>query len=377
MEKPDPIKILQVVGTLRTGGVEKLVYDLTSKINSHRFAIEICCAREQTGQFLEPVRNSGVPVHFFGDYRRNPGSFFSRYRAFLAATGFDVVHSHLNHWSGLFLYTPYKLGVPVRIVHYHNDFSSHKRFTVEYALRKFFGYVSEKYSNTVLGISDACLNSVYGSSWKDNPKVKRIYNGIDLTVFSSIQSSALMRKELGISDGCLVIGHVGQFRKQKNHTFILSLAEKLCARNKKVVFLLVGDGPLLEQVREDAAARGLENRILFTGTRTDIQDLMGIMDIFVFPSLWEGFGMAVVEAQAAGLPVIMSTNIPDEIPLITPSVKLPLDDIEAWNDACKQLIEYVRKNDKRKKSLPRKLEQFSLDTWIRNIERIYSRAYSG
>ena len=374
MEKSDPIKILQVVGTLRTGGVEKLVYDLTSKINSHRFAIEICCAREKTGQFLGPVQNSGVPVHFFGDYRRNPGRFFPRYRAFLAATGFDVVHSHLNHWSGLFLYAPYKLGVPIRIVHYHNDFSSHKRFTVEYALRKFFGYVSEKYSNTVLGISDACLNSVYGSSWKGNAKIERIYNGIDLTAFSSTQPSSLKRKELGIRDGSLIIGHVGQFRKQKNHAFILSLAEKICARNKKVVFLLVGDGPLLEQVREDVVARGLGNRILFTGTRTDIQDLMGIMDIFVFPSLWEGFGMAVVEAQAAGLPVIMSTNVPDEIPLVAPSVKLSLEAMESWVDACGHLIEYVQGSSRQKKELPSELEQFSLDVWVRNVERVYGRA---
>ena len=374
MKKSDPIKILQIVGTLRTGGIEKLVYDLASKIDSHRFAIEICCAREKTGQFLESVQRLGVPVHFFGDYRRNPTRFFPRYRAFLTAGNFHGVHSHLNHLSSLFLHAPYQIGIPLRIVHYHSDFRYHNHHSLKYALRKVLGFFSEKYSNKVVGISDACLDSVYGSSWRDNPKVERIYNGIDLAVFSAPRPSLLKRQELGVEEDSLVIGHVGQFRREKNHEFILKLAEKICDRNKKVVFLLVGDGPLLERMREGAAARGLGDRIVFSGTRTDVPDLLGMMNFFVFPSLWEGFGMAVVEAQAAGLPVITSMNIPDEIPLISPSVKLPLDDMPIWIDACERLIEHVRKSDRWKKSLPSELKQFSIDTWIRNIERIYSRA---
>ncbi|MCF6335080.1 MAG: glycosyltransferase, partial [Spirochaetales bacterium] len=308
----------------------------------------------------------------FGDYRRNPPRFFSLYRDFLAAGNFHGVHSHLNHLSGLFLYAPNKLGMPLRIVHYHSDFKYHNHYTPKYALRKLFGFFSEKYSNKVLGISDACLDSVYGSSWKGNHKIERIYNGIDLAGLSSTRSFLLKPQDFGIKDNSLVIGHVGQFRKEKNHQFLLEFAEKICALNRHVVFLFVGDGPLLEHTRNEAAARGLDGRIIFTGTRPDVPNLLGIMDLFVFPSLWEGFGMAVVEAEAAGLPVIMSTNIPDEIPLIEPSVKLPLDNMTIWVDACRNLIEYVKKNNRRKKSIPSELKEFSLDTWVRNIERVYS-----
>lgn len=374
MKKSDPIKILQVVSTLRTGGIEKLVHDLAVNIDPNRFIIEICCVRRKTGRFLAPVEASGIPVHFFGDYRRNPAGFFSQYRDLLIAGNFHGVHSHLNHLSGLFLYVPYKLGTALRIVHYHSDFKYHNHYTLKYALRKMVGFFSEKYSNKVLGISDACLDSIYGPLWKNRPKVERIYNGVDLVGISSIQPSLLKRHDLGIKDDSMVIGHVGQFRKEKNHQFLLEFAEKICTLNSEVVFLLVGDGPLLEYVRDEAVARGLGERIFFTGTRSDVPDLLGIMDLFVFPSLWEGFGLAVVEAQAAGLPVIMSTNIPDEIPLINPSVKLPLDNMTSWIDAFGLLIEHVQKNNRQEKNHPPELQKFSLNTWVRNIERIYSKA---
>jgi len=372
MKVSDPVRILQVVSTLRTGGIEKLVHDLVVNIDARRFSVEICCVRRKTGRFLAPVEASGVPVHFLGDYRRNSSRFFSQYRDLLDAGNFHVVHSHLNHLAGLFLYIPYKLGTPLRIVHYHSDFRYHNHCTPKYALRKMFGFFSEKYSNKVLGISDACLNSVYGSSWRSNPKIERIYNGIDLAGLSSIQSSLLKRQDFGIKDDSLVIGHVGQFRKEKNHQFLIEFAEKICTHNQEVIFVFVGDGPLLEHMRNEAIARGLGEKIIFTGTRTDVPELLGIMDLFVFPSLWEGFGLAVVEAQAAGLPVIMSTNIPDEIPLIKPSVKLPLNDMTTWVDSCRNLIEYVKNNNRQKKNIPPELKEFSLDTWVRNIERVYS-----
>lgn len=365
------LKILQVVGSLETGGIEKLVYDLVSKIDPQQFHLEICCVRRRKGQFLKPVLEKGIPVHFFGDYRKKPQDFFPRYKRFIGDNGFDVVHSHMNHWSGFFIRQPCKKGVPLRIVHYHNDFTYRNKKLMNRLALGMLGRITDRYANQIVGISDVCLESVYGPSWKRHDKIQRIYNGIDLDRFSSARTTRPDPEQFGINPQSIVIGHVGQFRPQKNHLFIVNIAEKLCERFAGLVFFLIGDGPLLHQVQEYVVQKGLVDNFIFTGARTDVPALMQLMDFFVYPSLWEGFGLAVVEAQAAGLPVVASDRIPVEIPLGKLSRRISLDKMESWVEACENLIQDKNIRTQRFVSNEEQFKEFSIETWVKKIETLY------
>lgn len=370
--KQGRIKVLHVVNNLGLGGIEKLVYELACNIPSKGYSLEVCCVRAKAGEWLREIEAKGIPVHFFCDYRKHPFKFFKAYRRFLHEANYQAVHVHLNHLSGLFLYHPAKLVVPVRIAHYHNDFSAYGKVLRKKLLLYFFKILTSRYATVNIGISGLCLASVFGERWRSMPKVKKIYNGIDLEKFSSKQEDRnSIRKEIGIEEGAIIIGHVGRFRLQKNHAFIIELASQICPRFENLVFLLVGDGKLQHAMKGLVRRNVLDKKIFFTGARTDVPALMSAMDMFILPSLWEGFGLTVIEAQAAGLPVIVSDNVPAEIPLLDGSKRIPLEDMLQWIDACELLIHTQKMPESGEKRIPPELRPFSLKTWVKSITALY------
>lgn len=372
MIKRNKIRILEVVNDLRLGGIEKLVHDLVFHVDQARFSVEVCCVREKTGPWLNSIEDHDVSVHFLGNYRKNPFLFFSKFNKLLHEKKYQVVHVHLNQFSGLFLYHPFRNHVPLRVAHYHSDFTPRNRLLVKRFLFLCFRKITDRYANNVIGISDACLDSVYGHHRRQQqPNIKRIYNGVELNRFSEAIAPHDAHRALGIDPVSVVIGHVGRFRHEKNHAFIVEIASRLCPRFKNLVFLLVGDGPLMDDIEKLAQEKGLSKQFVFTGARTDIPELMQLMNLFIFPSLWEGFGLAVIEAQAAGLPVITSDHIPSEIPLLNLSRRISLDDMEAWVSACEQLIKDNNVSSRHLQPAGELLREFSIETWVEKIEALY------
>lgn len=374
MEKQRTIKVLHVVNNLGAGGIEKLLYDLVTNLPTDPFSIEICCVRERAGVWLEPIEDLNIPVHFLGNYRKNPFRFFYCYRQLLVRSRYTAVHVHLNHLSGLFLNQPAHLTVPIRIAHYHNDFSRFNPASLKQRLRRYLRCMTDRYATVNIGISDMCLDSIYPGGWKNKSNVLRIYNGVDLKKFAFCETSRLdLRKQFGIDEKTILIGHVGRFRPQKNHDFLVDLAEQLHRRFAKFVFLLVGDGPLLDHIVKTVTMKGLQNHFVFAGLRKDVPGLLSAMDIFVLPSLWEGFGLTVIEAQAAGLPVIASDNLPEEIPLLDRSERISTNDISAWGGKIEDLAaESVLQKGQQRKAPGHELLEFSLPRWIESMASLYS-----
>jgi glycosyltransferase involved in cell wall biosynthesis len=226
-----------------------------------------------------------------------------------------------------------------------------------------------------VGVSNASLFSVFGSNWKKSEKIRLIYNGIDLRRFAVKISSEDAKKELGIPINIIVYGHVGQFRKEKNHLYFIEIAKQLIKTNKDFVFLLVGDGVMLESIKKATEESDLRKYFIFTGAREDVNQILNAMDLFIYPSLYEGFGIALIEAQAAGLPVVASDAIPDELPLIKPSVKLSLNNVNAWVLAIEDIFKKLQfTNIDRNKIIIQNqniLKEFSIQTWVNKIEALY------
>ena len=146
-----------------------------------------------------------------------------------------------------------------------------------------------------------------------NGNVAILHNAVDLDVFfSKSEERKKVRKEFGISNSTIVIGHIGRFMTQKNHTFLLDIFAEFHKKHSNSVLLLVGTGELEQQIKEKIKALNLENHVKFAGVRSDIPDVLSAMDAFVLPSFYEGMPNVIIEAQATGLPCIISDTITRE-----------------------------------------------------------------
>ncbi|HWN70809.1 MAG TPA: glycosyltransferase, partial [Haliangium sp.] len=144
---------------------------------------------------------------------------------------------------------------------------------------------------------------------------------------------AATRRSLGLGERDLVIGHIGHFQRQKNHDFIVELAAAGRARGREHRFVLVGEGALRPEVEQAIAARGLGDRFVLTGLRSDIPALLSTFDVMILPSRWEGLGIVVLEAQAAGVPCLLSDRVPEEATVIEPLITRRALDVQGWLDA--------------------------------------------
>lgn len=198
-------------------------------------------------------------------------------------------------------------GVPVRICHAHN---APHGFDAKMIIRTYFKKRMMPYLTHLFMCGEESGKWLYGD--KNKSRFIMLNNAIDAAVYSFDASKREeMRRQLGLT-GELVVGHVGRFNPQKNHPFLLDIFAALLKKEPDAVLLLVGGGADMPKIQAKVQELGIAERVRFLGVRSDVADLMQAMDVFVFPSLYEGLGIALVEAQAAGLPCVVSDTIPHE-----------------------------------------------------------------
>ena len=198
--------------------------------------------------------------------------------------------------------------------------------------------------------SDYCACSVEAGMWKFpkrivKTKLQVVKNGIDLTKFHMDNEKRMeYRSLLNIADGTIVIGHVGRFSFVKNQEFLIEVLSLVKQRNIDVKLMLIGTGETLHEIRDLVKVRDLENEVLFVGAIPNVYDYMQAMDIFAFPSRWEGLGIVGIEAQAVGLPVIASDVIPKEMKLVDSVSFLSLNNPEKWADCIVKTVFHIRRD---------------------------------
>jgi glycosyltransferase involved in cell wall biosynthesis len=237
---------------------------------------------------------------------------------------YDIVHSHVHHFSGYVLYLAKQAGVPVRIAHSHNDTSAidakarlHRRLYL--TLTK---WLIDRYATLGLAASYKVATVLFNRAWKTDSRWQILYCGVDLTPFRELVDSVAIRAEFGIPADAFVVGHVGRFEEQKNHQFLIDIVAEIALREPKMHLLLIGDGSLRSEIQQKVISHGLANHVTFAGLRPDVPRLMlGAMDLFLLPSSHEALGLVLIEAQAAGLPCVFSDVVPEEANAIKPLVR--------------------------------------------------------
>lgn len=246
---------------------------------------------------------------------------------------YDAVHIHSIRMSILAYagYAAHRCGISNIIVHSHGTVL---RDDLKYRLAKIYcsGFFRRFPSQFCACSKDAGISRFPAEIVKN--KLQIIHNGVDLDRFAfKPEVRAAYRKKLGLKETVLLIGHVGRLSEEKNHLFDLAILEELKKRSETDVRLLwVGEGDQEKELRQTVRQKGLESEVIFQGAVTDVENYMQAMDVTILPSLFEGLGIVGVEAQAAGLPVLASNRVPEELNLTGGVLFLPIDQPERWAD---------------------------------------------
>lgn len=337
------LKILHVVGNLAPGGVETWLLHTARRIDQRQFQFDFLTLFAEPQLYDAEVRDLGGAVVHCPGYRR-PWQFADNFRRLVGQHGpYDIVHCHLQEFSGLVMALAAAVNIPVRIVHSHSD--PLQRWAVAALPRRLYmrgmQLLMRRYATTGLAVSSEAarlfVDAVSGRAvqWLAHPC------GIDLRLFAADYDRAATRAELGIAPQQLVIGHVGRFVALKNHGLLLELLAALLADGDDARLLLVGDGPERAATERAVSTHGLTGRVTFAGTRQDVARMLAAMDILVLPSHYEGLGLAAVEAQAAGLPCLLSDRVPAAATLAPALVRrIALSaPAAAWAMAVRALLE--------------------------------------
>ena len=310
-----PVRVLHSVGHLLRGGIEKWLFQTLTTQLSRQCEHHVLVRTDQEEAFTSAFREAGIPVLVCSNFS-NPIRYARDFKSLVRERGpYDILHVHGTSFSGLLTLALAKpLGIRKTIVHSHNDVRP--LLNDRGALYRAYIALTMKAYRALpdLGFAASTLaaESMFGNQWKKDERWELLYYGVDCKHFTRPRDTA-MRVTLGIPEGAFVIGHVGRFHQQKNHGFLLEVMQAAVAIHPEVHCLLIGDGPLHGAVTAEIHRRGLQNHFTFVRDTLAVSDYMiSVMDCFVFPSRYEGLGLVVVEAQAAGLPCLISERVPSE-----------------------------------------------------------------
>jgi len=334
-----PIRILQVVGALNRGGVETWLMHILRHIDRRRFRIDFLVHTGLPSAYDRDVLGMGCRILRCPNIH-NPLSYARQFLRLIEKHGpFDVLHSHVHHFSGFVLALGRLGGIPVRVAHSHNDTAAID--SKAHPARKLYLETMRRLiqinCTQAFAVSQPAGAALLGNAWQDDRRASVLYCGIDLGQFRAPDDLTALRTELGFSREDMIYGHVGRFDAAKNHGFLLHIAARLVTLQPTAKFLLVGDGGLRAHIQHQTEALGLKSNIVFAGLRSDIPALMrNAMDVFLLPSIHEGVPLVLMEAQAAALPCIVSDVVTDEA-VVNPALvqRLPLSaGPESWAQAA-------------------------------------------
>lgn len=335
------IRVLHTGMTSNLGGIESYLINYYRKIDKSKIQFDFVNIEDDLCFSDEIKRNGGI-IYNLVSYYKNPIKYIRSLKKIIEDNDYKIVHCNMNSAVMIFPLIAAKLAkAKVIIAHSHNSSSDKGRLkTVLHNINRYFiPFLANYYF--------AC--SVDAGKWFFSKKIiaskrfKVINNAIDTNKFrydDSIREK--IRCELNIDSDTKVLGHVGRFSKQKNHNFLIDIFYEYNKKNNNSLLLLLGKGTLVKEVEDKVKNYGLEDKVLFVGTKDNVYDYMFAMDYFIFPSLYEGLGIVLVEAQATGLPVLTTDVIPDEAIVSDKFYKLSLkntarewaykiDDLEVTN----------------------------------------------
>lgn len=306
------LKILHLVHSLNQGGIENWLISMLREIPRSNYEMNFCCKGTNVGTLAKVAKNLDAQV-FHCPLSVGHFGFAQKLKRILVEERYQILHNHVETYSGFPVWVAKQLDIPV-ITSFHNTNSAPQtsltRLPLVRGLRSIYGAMSISYalrhSDLVTGCSQGVIQSIEdrGTKIKHPPHV--LYYGVNLPKLATSQERMTFRHSFGYKSETPIILHVGRLIEQKNHLAMLSVFQLVLEQIPTAKLLLVGEGPLRSVIEDAIAQRGLTKSVLLLGLRDDVPSLMSKCDVFLLPSIYEGFGLVSIEANAASLPVVGS-----------------------------------------------------------------------
>lgn len=332
------IKIAHIIGKLSAGGVEAVVFNYCRHIPEN-VQFDIFYDADSTVEPPEDLVEKGVQFYKIPPYQK-PFAYIPTLTQLFLKGNYPIVHSHMNTLSVFPLFAAWLAHVPVRIAHSHSTIGKGEKINwIKMVLRPF----SKIFPTHYCACSKYAGEWLFGKKFFATGKVRVINNAIDLSRFIFCQTVRdKVRAELGVQDK-FVIGHVGRFNYQKNHAFLIEIFAEIVKKQPNAVLLLVGQGPEQENVEQQVQVLGIAQSVKILGVRSDVNNLMQAMDVFLLPSRYEGLPVVGVEAQVADLPCVLSDAMTAETKVLDTATFLSLNDApEVWADKVLSFENHAR-----------------------------------
>lgn len=375
MENSDIVRILQVLGKLNCGGAETMVMNLYHSIDTSKVQFDFAIHTKERCIYDSEVEKLGGKIyHVPRYYILNHIQYMIWWKRFLKQhTEYKVVHAHIRSSAAIFLFIAKRMK-RIAIAHSH---STSNGAGIQGKIKDIWQWPIRYIADYLFSCSDEAGRWLYGKKAAQSSNYRIVPNCIDYKRFAySENERERVRAEQGIEENCFVIGHIGRFHEVKNHKFLIQIFEKILDKVSNAKLLLVGDGELREETEQRCEILGIREQTIFAGLQSHTEEFYQAMDVFLFPSLWEGFGMSIVEAQAAGLPCIISDTIPRNVQVTDLVVPESLDKApEIW---AKKSMEYMgRKRIGLTPEQDKKMEKFDSKLVAKEMERFYLELSKG
>lgn len=368
------LKVLHVVGAMNRAGTETMLMNIYRNIDREKVQFDFISYSDQEADYDQEIKNLGGRVIKLS----KTWSIKEIYEVIKQYGPYDVVHSHTLFHCGIANLAALLAGVKVRIAHAHTTLDKSNSYT-----RKIYINLMRRMINTfstdLLACSTKAGSYLFGKNKLAKPNYSYFPNAIDYPAF--LRNPKIEVTKFKVEEGfgnSLVIGHIGRFVEAKNHEFLLKIMKSIIEIDPSIKLLLVGDGDLRHQVENETKEKGLHENIRFVGLRNDISTMLHCMDVFIFPSLYEGLGLVLLEAQASGVPCVVSEAIQPEADLELGLVsKIALaDGPDVW---ANRIIEIANKKEKNTNKIREAFEKngYSLEKGISNLLGIYKYSDGG
>lgn len=342
-----PIRVLQVITGMGSGGAEKFLMNMYRNINRNLVQFDFML-RSDDNIYEEEIKALGGRIFYTSGFPRHFLKNQLQVRDILKNNRFDVIHIHAN----AFLYvTPLieakRAGISCRFFHSHST-------KVKYKQTKILHTINKKIFNKLITCPLACSDEA--ADWMFGQPCTVINNAIDLDEFTYSESAReKIRNELNIASDQFVVGHVGRFLPVKNHKFIIEVFEEILKINPTAVLVLVGEGELFEQIKSIVKNENLDASVRMLGARKDVNEILSAFDYFVFPSMYEGMPLTLIEAQTNGLSVLASENIPKE------AAVTPLFNKMETSQGAEKWAEFINNDIKQRRFYTDRIQEAGFD----------------
>ena len=361
------IRILQVVTYMGRGGLETMLMNYYRHIDRSQLQFDFLTHRDFKADFDDEIEELGGRIYHLpalnpisGGYLKKLNTFFDEHPEY------QVIHVHQDCLSSVILKVAKQHGVRVRIAHSH---CANQDYNLKYLIKLLYKQYIPRYATALLACSDEAGKWMFHGA-----PFQVLNNAINAKEYIiDPDKRHRVRKEIGIVPTDILVGHVGRFSPQKNHVYLIDIFAEVQKR-ATAKLILVGQGELQDHIKEKVNRLGLSDKVIFTGLRTDVADLMQAMDVFVMPSNYEGLPVTMIEAQAAGLPCLISDKVPIECKKTDLVHQIPLSaDAKIWAQAVLDQAHMQHRNTYEEI----RLAGFDIVENAYRLQNYYMRAMSG